>query len=235
MPFSTWPPPEAEFYREFGAATPVWQGDVFNDVPLVKARSTGSPARQPELAIERRMVLVATYACDLYKPRTATLSHVVAVVPLIDVTNNDASAWRGGMYSRFPLVRRGGGTQTYAADLQVPSTVDSNYLVTAKRLLSLTLPALAFLHQRLMLASTRVASPLDYHEVHLGPVEHERRLWEQWVASGGTADDFEMWLDRPLAMAGGAPPRRWLEKGQYPFLDGAARQELLQCGQTPTF
>jgi hypothetical protein len=61
-----WPPPANELYLPASLSRPVFQGDVFKDVPFVKAKNGGSPARDPALAIERRMVVVLTYPCDIY-------------------------------------------------------------------------------------------------------------------------------------------------------------------------
>lgn len=235
MPFDSWPPTEAEFYRPHSAATPVWQGDIFENVPIVKAKATGAASRQPELGIERRAVLITTYACDLYRPATAAISEVVAVFPLVDVTGRGQNAWKGGMYSRCPLPPTARTDRIYAADLQVPSTVDSKYLVVTKRLHALTIAALSFLYQRLVLATTRVVASLDYFESQLGPLEHERQLWESWVTSGGGADDFEKWLDTPLARAGGMAPRRWLDRGSFFHLDEEARVALRKAGLAPAF
>jgi hypothetical protein len=184
--------------------------------------------------IERRSVLVITYPCDLYRPGSAELSRVVAVVPLVDETKRGAGVWRG-MYDHCPLPRRAADARVQAGNLQVPSTVDGRYLVPRHRVCSLSACGMAFLHQRLVLARSRVITPLEVHEFHLEPVEHERWLWEGWVMSGGDANGYQAWLNTPLPRAGGVVPRLWLDNRQFSFLDGEARRHLQTLGLSPTF
>lgn len=53
----SWPPSPEDLYLDGAQGRPLFQGDVFDDVPFVKARSALNPARDPNLVVDRRPLL----------------------------------------------------------------------------------------------------------------------------------------------------------------------------------
>lgn len=83
-PEPSWPPSPEDLYLPANGTRPVFQGDVFKDVPFVKARSAGDPNRDPNTVVERRLIAVVGYTCDIYEK--GRLVKVQTVAPVVSQT-----------------------------------------------------------------------------------------------------------------------------------------------------
>ena len=62
----TWPPHRDEFFLPLSVHRPIFQGDIFRDVPIVKARAGDQINADPKVTVERRYVMLLGYPCDIY-------------------------------------------------------------------------------------------------------------------------------------------------------------------------
>jgi hypothetical protein len=219
----SWPPTPDEFYLPSDPSRPVFQGDVFDDVPFVKAKLNNAPARDPNVDVERRRVAVLGYPCDLYQQGRLVTVQPVALVrsaERIGIPDNWAGAFT---YSPLPDLR---GEGDHAVVLQAVGSVDARFLVRDKRLASLSEVGWAVFRQRLALCATRMLIPLDDLTQAGRATWQELELWTRWNESGRDERQFTGWLDGVDPAAGGFARRDVLERGSYATVLRLLQQEL---------
>jgi hypothetical protein len=208
-----WPPDPSEMYLPASAARPVFQGDVFHDVPFTQARAGNrAPDGDPSVVIKRRTVAVTTYPCEMYDP-DGTMGRAQAVAAVrsaegITIPPN----WDGG-WTYGPLPDLYGDGQLYVVDFRAVANIDRSYLVRSKRVRSLSEYGWAIFRQRRALHETRAAIHLE-DLLQVGtPTWQEITLWQRWTESGRPEGDFQAWLSTASPNLGGLSRRRALERG----------------------
>ncbi len=205
-------PWEGGFYLPPDAARPIFQGDVFADVPLVKVRRGNAFAEDPRPTIERRHVAILGFPCDLYPPRRVELSRVQSI-GLVRQLTEAMSADLDSSYEVCPLPDLFGDGQMWCVDFRLISNVDRFYLTKANRLVSLSEAGWAFFKFRKILCDTRIKVSMDELR-RLGRVQWEEvRLWEHWIRTDRAEAEFPAWMDEPNLAFAGSSPRTALEAG----------------------
>lgn len=206
----SWPPGRPEFFRLSAPHRPIFQGDIFTDVPYIKAQAGDRPGAEPKVAIERRPVIALTYPCEMYARGVLARMQTVALV-------REASKlglrdpWEGG-FGACPLPDLFEDGVLWGADFRTMGNIDRAYLIATNRIASLSELGWAYLRQRLSLYFTRVTCHLeDLHQSGRATWD-EIELWEQWGALGRPPADFQPWLDR-LDPNIGFTRRQALERG----------------------
>lgn len=190
---TSWPPTRAEFFRQPSPSRPLFQGDIFADVPIVKARAGGSPSTPPNVTVERRTVALMGYPCDIYSGGVFARTQMVAVVRearKVGVPDN----WEGG-FTACPLPDLFEDGALWAVDFLAVSPVDRSYLRTENRIGCLSEFGWAFFRQRLVLCLTRTMIPLDPLEAVGKATWQEIEMWQEWNSRGHNTDEFQAWLD----------------------------------------
>ena len=210
IPFASWPPSRAEFFRETTPHRPIFQGDVFASLPTLRAQAGDRPDAEPRVRIERRPAIALTYPCEMYDRGVLVRVQTVAVVrEASKLTRGDL--WRG-VFSACPLPDLFGDGVAWGVDFLTMSSVDRSYLSKSNRLACLTELGWAYLRQRLTLYFARTPSHLDDLRQTGRPTWDETELWEQWSALGRDPSAFPAWMDQldPLI---GFTHRQALERG----------------------
>jgi hypothetical protein len=209
-PFASWPPARDELFRATTPARPVFQGDVFRDVPSVRGQAGDRPDGDPRVRIERRLAVALTHPCEMYARGVLTRIQTVAVVReahKLTTTN----LWQGG-FGACPLPDLLGDGDLWGADFRTITSVDRSYLTPANRIATLTEFGWAYLRQRLALYFTRVTTHLaDLRQTGRATWD-EVELWEQWNTLGREPSAYQAWLDTPDANIG-FTRRQALERG----------------------
>lgn len=213
---ATWPPTAEEYYLQASSSRPVFQGDVFRDVPLVKAKNGGSVAREPNVSVERRMVAVLQYPCDIYT--ASRLVKAQSVAPVVEAAKVGIPPDWDGAYEYAPLPDLLGDGVAYAVHLRAVANIDSSYLRMSERVRCLSQLGWAVFRQRKALCDTRALISLD-DLVGIGSSTWcEVSLWQRWNEAGLPANEFQLWLDEREAAAGGFGRRRLLSQRQEGLL-----------------
>lgn len=219
-----WPPEPSDYYLPASPRRPLFQGDVFDDIPLVKAKSAGSPDKDPNLVVERRLVALVGYPCDTYangKPiKVQTIAPVTAAQKAGIPPNWD------GAFTFSPLIDLRGDGVPYAVDLRAAANIDASYLTRGRRIRSLSEFGWAVFRQRRALCDTRAVIPLDALRQIGEPIWQEFEAWQRWCESGRPESNFQSWLDERERDLSGFTRRAALERGMYPMVRAALERAL---------
>ena len=193
-------PPDPYLYRAHvphaGGARPVGQGDVFLDVPLLRAakpnlRHVGQWLASVK-AGDQALGMLTTHPCSSRSRATDRLRESVTIAPVIRAPQGFEAPWTG-YYEYFPLPGLRDG-DNYVADLSAVCPVRSE-LLAGRRISCLNADGLAALFHRLSLHSTRLDRIPDHFKSEAERLSFEMALWEIWATARGTEDGFQTWLD----------------------------------------
>lgn len=205
-------------------ARPVFQGDVFSEVPFVKARSAGNPDKDPNVALERRLVTVLGYPCDIYA--NGKLVKVQTVAPVVKADRAGIPPNWDGAFTYFPLPDVLGDGELYAVELRTATNIDASYLRRDRRVCSLSRHGWAIFRQRIALCATRALVPLEALDTIGAPLWNELEAWQRWCEVRGDELGFQVWLDGRDANLSGFTRRQALERGSYTMVRALLEQEL---------
>lgn len=225
MHVRTWPPSADDFYlRPQNPHRPLFQGDIYDDVPFVKATFGGSVERDPGVSVERRAVAVLGYPCDLYTQGRPTKVQIVA--PVVDATRVGVPADWAGAFTYVPLPDLHGDGIMQAIALQAASNIDVRYLRRDRRIASLSEHGWAIMRSRLALRDTRALIRIDELQAGGAPLWQELELWTRWNAAARDESAFQSWLDEPDPALGGFTRRAGVERNMYGLVAESLRQHL---------
>jgi hypothetical protein len=219
-----WPPTAEEYFLPAGLARPVMQGDIFTDVPFVKAKRGSKISDDPNVSAERRTVAVVGYPCDIYVD--GKLARVQTVVPVISTEKIGIPFDWDGAFTLAPLPDLYGDDLMYAADLRVFANIDSFYLRAENRVRCLSELGWAASRQRLGLSSTRLLNHLSDLVAVGAEVWQEMGLWQRWNETGREPASFQGWLDGREANLGGFSRRAALSRGMYDVVRASLEAEV---------
>lgn len=219
-----WPPAADQFYLPADPARPLFQGDVYRDVPFVKAAFNSTPERPPNAVTERRTVAVLGHPCDLYQAGRPVRVQTVAAV--LEAARIGLPTDWAGAYTYAPLPDLHGDGVTHAVALQAAGNIDARYLTRDRRVAALSRLGWAVFRHRLALCYTRALLRLDELDAAGAAVWAELELWTRWVAAGRAEADFAGWLDQAEPELGGFTRRLALERGLVPSVSVALIAEL---------
>jgi hypothetical protein len=213
---SAWPPSASDLYLPTSNNRPAFQGDVFHDIPFVKAKASGNPVKDPNVTIDRRLVAILGYPCDMYQ--NGKLVKVQTVAPVTEATKAGVpSDWAGALgYSPLPDLL--GDGVMYGVDLRAAANIDASYLTRERRVRSLSRIGWAVFRQRIVLCATRSMISLDVFDAIGNSLWNELELWTRWCELGGVEASFQEWLDESVAAFGGFTRRNRLDYGQYALI-----------------
>lgn len=224
MPALSWPPTAEQYFHAAPATRPVFQGDVFDDVPVVKAKSSGNVDRDPNIVIERRMVATLGFPCDIYAAgRLVKVQTVAAVTEAAKAGIPDD--WDGA-FTFAPLPDLLGDGRMFAVDLRTAANIDASYLRPDRRVRCLSELGWAVFRQRMALCDTRALISFDALMKIGASTWAGLVLWERWCETGRDAAAFQQWLDEREATLGGFVRRRMLERGQHDQIRAALERDL---------
>lgn len=207
-----------DYYLPLSAHRPYFQGDVFEDVPFVKAKSAGDPGMDPNVVVERRTVVVLGYPCDIYDQGKLVKVQTVAVVT--SATQAGIPENWDGAFTYAPLPDLHGDGVMWAVNLRTAANIDVSYLRVDGRLRSLSNLGWAVLRQRIGLCATRASMSLE-SLARVGQVTWEEiALWQRWNEAGKVPEKFQQWLEEADPQLGGFTRRALLERGQSEQVQG---------------
>ena len=192
-------PEESYLYRgdepHIGGARPLTQGDVFVDIPLLRAAKPNSRHEGQWLAQVKSgpnaLGMLVNHPCSSRSRTTHVLKESVSVAPVVRCPTGFEAPW-DGYYEYFPLPQLRGG-EDYVADLSAICPVRSEHL-EGQRLACLTSEAIAALFHRLAMNSSRLDRVPDHFASEADRLHFEISLWETWATARGE-DGFQAWLD----------------------------------------
>lgn len=143
-------------------ARPLSQGDVFVDIPLVRAaKHSETRANQfiaPTKIGPNALGMLVTHPCSSRSRSTHALKESVSIAPVRRCPKDFRPPW-AGYYEYFPLPGLRDG-EDYVADLAAICPVRSEYL-SGHRIACLSTPGLAALFHRLAVNSSRLVSTVS--------------------------------------------------------------------------
>lgn len=186
-------------YVRDGASRALFQGDIFDDVPLTKAAAGDTPDRDPKWSGGRGTAAAILYPCDMVAPDNVTLVKAQAIVRVYDAAAKGLSIpadWEG-VLGVCPLPDLRGDGRMWVADFRTQTTVDRSYLRVDKRVRCLSELGWAVFRQRLAGSLTRAVVPIDDMLEIGAPTWEESRMEAEWVEAGRERRTFHAWLDAP--------------------------------------
>jgi hypothetical protein len=179
---------------------PLSQGDVFVDIPLVRA-AKANPRHAGQWigsvkSGEHALGMLVTHPCSSRLRSTHALKESVSIAPVVRCPREFQPPWKGH-YEYFPLPALRDGVD-YAADLAAICPVRSEYL-SGHRVACLSAAGLAALFHRLAVNSSRLERIPDHFAPEAERLSTETDLWELWVAKRNTEDGFQEWLDEEFS------------------------------------
>jgi hypothetical protein len=179
---------------------PLSQGDVFVDIPLVRAaKHSETRANQfiaPTKIGPNALGMLVTHPCSSRSRSTHALKESVSIAPVRKCPKDFRQPWTG-YYEYFPLPGLRDG-EDYVADLAAICPVRSEYL-SGHRIACLSAAGLAALFHRLAVNSSRLDRIPDHFAPEAERLSTETDLWELWVAKRNTEDGFQEWLDEEFS------------------------------------
>jgi hypothetical protein len=196
------------------ANRPIFQGDIFDGVPFVKAKAAGSVENDPNLVVERRRVCIIGYPCDIYDAH-GRLAKVQTVALVRDGSSDGVPENWNGSFSVCPFPELDSDEKLWVADFRTVTNVDRDYLPLERRLVSLSEVGWAIFRQRLALAYTRALMNVEkLHEIGRQAWQ-ETQLWQLWN-SHRDMPEFQEWFTKPREeLSGFTPKQAALERGDY--------------------
>src|SRR3990170_1802145 len=189
-----WPYDRATLLIEPALHRPVFQGDLFEGVPIVKARAGDVPPESdPKLSTDRRVAMVIGYPCDIYDH--GRLIKVQTVATLREGSKLGVPEDWDGAYHSCPLADPFDDGVLWAVDFLALSPVDRAYFEPQRRIASLSEIGLAHLRQRLVLYATRLRIPVEEVLASGQSLWDEIGLWDSWCAAKNPPEGFAAWLD----------------------------------------
>ena len=210
-----WPPTPGDLYLEPSPHRLVFQGDIFADVPFIKAQGGDTPDADPRIRTERRLVTPILYPCDMYVDGRGVLGRVQAVALVHSAEGVRIPDDWAGAFTVCPLPDLMGDGAMWLADFRAIANVDRSYLRVEHRVHSLTEAGWAVFRQRLALASTRLSIDLDDLRIGGAITWEESVLWQRWNEAGRDPGAFHDWYD-----------------GEDDYLDRMTRRQALERGLT---
>jgi hypothetical protein len=227
---TSWPPTGQDFFlRPASAHRPLFQGDVYEDVPFVKATYGGDPSRPPGTSIERRAVAVLGYPCDLFTDGRPV--KVQTVAPIVNAEKVGIPESWAGAYTYVPLPDLYGDGVMWAVALQAAANIDARYLRRDQRTAALSELGWALFRQRLALRDARALLRVDELQAGGAPLWRELELWTTWNEHakqlGHDEPSFQSWLDECEPALGGFTRRQALERNMYGTVLESLRRRLV--------
>jgi MoCo/4Fe-4S cofactor protein with predicted Tat translocation signal len=181
-------------------ARPFSQGDIFVDIPLVRAAKQ-SAKRANQLAAPVKtgpnaLGMIVTHPCSSRSRSTHALKESISVAPIVRCPEGFKPPW-AGYYEFFPLPGLKGG-EAYVANLAEICPVRSEYL-DGHRIACLSSAGLAALFHRLAMNSSRLERIPDHFAPEAERLSTEMDLWELWVSTYDEEDGFQAWLDEEFS------------------------------------
>jgi len=177
----------------------VFQGDIYDDVPLTKLGAGDTPAGDPKPTFPRITVATALYPCDIVGPDNVSLIKSQPAVRVYDAAQKGLTVspdWEGPI-AVCPLPDLRGDGRMWVADFRTIFNVERSYLLVANRVRCLSELGWGIFRQRLAGAGSRALANLD------DILEVGRATWAEsemealWVAAGRDLGGFHTWLDTP--------------------------------------
>jgi hypothetical protein len=222
------------YLRDAGSRS-VFQGDVFDDVPIVKMGAGDTETSDPKFASpNRRSATPILYPCDMVGPDNVSLIKAQPIALVYDAGEKGLSIpadWEG-VLGVCPLPDLRGDGRMWVADFRRITTVERSYLRPERRIRCLSEYGWAVFRQRLVAALSRALPTVD-DMLTVGHVTWaESKMEAAWVAAGRDRSAFHSWLDDPDPELPYPTRRRALESHEFDAVSEALRRTLSELDLT---
>jgi hypothetical protein len=191
---------------------PIYQGDVFTDVPIPEL-----PTEQPEVdrldaAVRRVPVMLVPHPCQCY--HGDKLRAYLTVAPIKEVPNYDNfRPDKSGAKDKFALpdlpMRTSNGTWstvTCVADFGRLISLPRRGFAIENRIANLTPKGLGLLAKRVIGFQVRYSHPLAQAMSFTTAEWHESFLMQAWVRKHGSLSGYTNWAKTPISIPGLGTP-----------------------------
>lgn len=187
---------------------PIYQGDVFKDVPLPLLPQARPTTDQVEFQLERSTVMVVPHPCQCY--HGDDLRPFLTVAPVTVVPNYGSfGTARTGAKDKFALPDLPIETQTgqwdaatCVADFGRLFSAPSNWLILPDRVACLSHQGLGLLAKRVLGFQLRYSTDLTTAMSYTAAEWNEAYLMQAWVRRYHTLDGYSAWMTTPKLISG---------------------------------
>jgi hypothetical protein len=193
--------PVADLYLRRGdpisERRPYFQGDVFRGVSLPDLPSE-MPSGTASIDFNERLVMLLPHPCSCYAGDR--LRDSLSVSPVHHpAVNRDLNRTDWTTTAKFPAPGVYGDRGGWV-DLTSVHTIPTAWLPTARRVASLTLLGVSWLHKRVLKYMTRLSWPVDNIGAQLKEQWDDVALWEVWSEVRGGLDGYEKWKKQQITI-----------------------------------
>lgn len=207
---ANWLEPD-ELYLTAGASVeldrPIYQGDVFADVPLIVPPENAPPAGEATVEVTRGLAMVVPHPCQCY--HGDRLRPYLTLAPVWTVPNyGDFRPDRTGAKDKFALpdlphrTSDGWESATCVADFGRLFSAPSNWLQLSSRVACLSHKGLGLLAKRVLGFQLRYTPDLTTAMAFTASEWTEATLMQAWVRKNGKLAGYSKWLRTPISIPG---------------------------------
>jgi hypothetical protein len=176
---------------------PLWQGDIFDSVPLSITDKPKADGAKPKTRTTAAMLVGNPCSIHAGGGRLAVMQNVAQVRPLKERESEGFRKPWEGFFQLFPLPAFRDG-ELWVADFNVLGSVHFKYLEKT-RIACLSQSGWAAMQCRLAYHTLRIRPAVAERIEDLRALANEADLWERWNASGHEPSAFQSWLDSSCA------------------------------------
>jgi len=208
---------------------PVFQGDIFDDVPIVKMGAGDTATSDPKFpSPNRRSAAPILYPCDMVGPDNVSLVKAQPIALVYDAAEKGLSIppdWEG-VLGVCPLPDLRGDGRMWVADFRRITTVERSYLKPERRVRCLSEYGWAVYRQRLVGALSRAVARVDDMLTVGRSTWVESQMEASWVAADRERRTFHKWLDEPEPGLPYPTRRKALESHEFDVVRAALERTL---------
>jgi hypothetical protein len=201
-----------ELYLTAGASVeldrPIYQGDIFADVPLLIPPEEAPPAGRATVEVARGLAMVVLHPCQCYNGDR--LRPYLTLAPVRTVPNyGDFRTDRTGAKDKFALPDLAHRTDegswssvTCVADFGRLFSAPSGWLQLPNRVAYLSHKGLGLLAKRVLGFQLRYTPDLTTAMAFTASEWNEATLMQAWVRKNGSLAGYSKWLRTPISIPG---------------------------------
>ena len=194
---------------------PVYQGDIYADVPLPVIQGAVPDGNEVKLSVVRTPVMIVPHPCQCYHGDTLRSKLTVAPIKAVEVEIDSDAPGQKDKFALLDLPRRTEDgtwtTQTSVADFGRLVSVPQRWIVTGGyRVACLSHKGLGLLAKRMTDFQLRQPITLNNAMSFTAKEWYEAFLMQAWVRKHRSLKGYSAWMRTPIQIVGVGAEGEWV-------------------------